>query len=40
LPIFYPKHRQAVALLAEALRYMPEGVGFDSLRDHWDFSFT
>ena len=24
--------------LAEALRYMPEGRGFDSVRCHWNFS--
>jgi hypothetical protein len=30
----------AVAQLVEALRYKPEGRGFDSRRDHWDFSLT
>jgi hypothetical protein len=28
----------AVAQLVEALRYKPEGNGFDSLRCHWNFS--
>jgi hypothetical protein len=27
-----------VAQLVEALRYKPEGRGFDSRWDHWDFS--
>jgi hypothetical protein len=30
----------AVAQLTEALRYRPEGRGFDSRLSHWDFSFT
>jgi hypothetical protein len=30
----------AVALLVEALRYNPEGRGFDSRRCHWNFSLT
>jgi hypothetical protein len=30
----------AVAQLAEALRYKPEGRGFDSRWGHWDFSLN
>jgi hypothetical protein len=30
----------AVAQLVEALRYKPEGRGFDSPWCHWDFSFA
>jgi len=30
----------AVAQLVEALRYKPEGRGFDSRLCHWSFSFT
>ena len=30
----------AVAQLVEALRYKPEGRGFDSRWCHWNFSFT
>ena len=30
----------AVAQLVEALRYKPEGHGFDSGWCHWNFSFT
>jgi hypothetical protein len=30
----------AVTQLVEALRYEPEGRGFDSQWDHWDFSLT
>jgi hypothetical protein len=30
----------AVALLVEALRYKPEGHGFDSQCCHWNFSLT
>jgi hypothetical protein len=30
----------AVAQLVEALRYKPEGRGFDSRWCHWDFSLT
>jgi hypothetical protein len=30
----------AVAQLAEALRYTPEGWGFDSQCCHWNFSLT
>jgi hypothetical protein len=29
-----------VAQLVEALRYKPEGCGFDSRWCHWNFSFT
>jgi len=29
-----------VALLVEALRYKPEGRGFDSRWCHWNFSLT
>jgi len=29
-----------VAQLVEALRYMPEGRGFDSQWCHWNFSLT
>jgi hypothetical protein len=29
-----------VAQLVEALRYKPEGRGFDSRRCHWNFSMT
>jgi len=30
----------AVAQLVEALRYKPEGRGFDSWLCHWNFSLT
>jgi hypothetical protein len=30
----------AVAQLVEALRYKPEGRGFDSRWGHWNFSVT
>jgi hypothetical protein len=30
----------AVAQLVEALRYKPEGRGFDSRWCHWNFSLT
>ena len=30
----------AVAQLVEALRYKPEGRGFDSRWSHWSFSVT
>ena len=30
----------AVAQLVEALRYKPEGRGFDSRWSHWNFSVT
>jgi len=32
--------RYAGTQLVEALRYKPEGLGFDSRRFHWNFSFT
>jgi hypothetical protein len=32
--------RYVVALLFEALRYKPEGSGFDSRRSNWNFSLT
>jgi len=32
--------RHAVAQLVEALRYEPEGHGFDSLWCQWNFSLT
>jgi hypothetical protein len=32
------KDGHAVAQLVEALRYKPEGGGFDSCCGHWDFS--
>jgi len=35
---FYLGH--AVAQLVEALRYKPEGRGFDSRWCHWNFSLT
>jgi hypothetical protein len=31
---------RAVTQLVEALRYKPEGRGFDSQCGHWDFSST
>jgi hypothetical protein len=34
------KEGQAVAQLVEALRYKPEGRGFDSRWCHWNFSLT
>jgi len=30
----------AMAQLVEALRYKPEGLGFDPLWCHWNFSLT
>jgi len=30
----------AMAQLVETLRYKPEGLGFDSSWDHWNFSLT
>jgi len=41
--IFLSLHRQvghAVAQLVEALRYKPEGSGFDFRWCHWNFSLT
>ena len=37
-PLVIPGH--AVAQLVEALRYKPEGRGFDSRWCHWNFSLT
>jgi hypothetical protein len=41
---FFRRHRfrleAAVAQLIEALRYKPEGRGFDSRWCHWNFSLT
>jgi hypothetical protein len=34
------KMEDAVAQLVEALRYKPEGRGFDSRWCHWNFSLT
>jgi hypothetical protein len=34
------KMGQAVAQLVEALRYKPEGRGFDSRWFYWNFSLT
>jgi hypothetical protein len=36
--IFFSRH--AVAKMVEALRYKPEGCGFDSRWCHWNFSLT
>ena len=36
----YPLRWYAVAQLVEALRYKPEGCGFDSRWCHWNFSLT
>jgi len=36
----HPDLGRAVAPLAEALRYKPEGCGFDSRWCHWNFSLT
>ena len=35
-----PEGGHAVAQLVEALRYKPEGQGFDSRWCHWKFSLT
>jgi len=41
IKIFYCTRRgHAVAQFVEALRYKPEGRGFDSRWCHWDFSLT
>jgi hypothetical protein len=39
---FFPNNRDTlmVAQLVEALRYNPEGRGFDSRWCHWNFSLT
>jgi len=34
------EYGHAVAQLVEALRYKPEGRGFDSRWCHWNFSLT
>jgi hypothetical protein len=34
------ENKHAVAQLVEALRYKPEGRGFDSRWCHWNFSLT
>ena len=36
----YYKMGHTVAQLVEALRYKPEGSGFDSQWCHWNFSLT
>ena len=36
----YVRGGHAVARLVEALRYKPEGRGFDSLMCRWNFSLT
>ena len=36
----YVLWRHAVAQVVEALRYKPEGCGFDSRWCHWNFSVT
>ena len=36
----YKNAGYAVAQLVEALRYKPEGRGFDSRSSQWDFSVT
>ena len=36
----YKLGRRTVAHLVEALRYKPEGRGFDSRLCHWNFSLT
>jgi hypothetical protein len=42
LPFFhlFTMGEHAVAQLVEALRYKPEGRGFDSLLYQWNFSLT
>ena len=37
LNLVFPKQGHAVAQLVEALRYNPEGPGFDSRWRHWIF---
>jgi hypothetical protein len=37
--LLYPGTGYAVAQLVEALRYKPEGRGFDARWCHWNFSF-
>jgi hypothetical protein len=38
--LFFFLSLAAVAQLVEALRYKPEGRGFDSRWCHWNFSLT
>ena len=38
--VYYEIGEHAVTQLVEALRYMPEGHGFDSRLCHWNFSLT
>jgi hypothetical protein len=38
--IYYTRGTLLVAQLVEALRYKPEGRGFDSRWCHWNFSLT
>jgi hypothetical protein len=38
--LYYLLLEYAVAQLVEALRYKPEGRGFDSRWCHWNFSLT
>ena len=40
LELNYCTTGHAVAQLVEALRYKPEGCGFDSRWCHWNFSLT
>jgi hypothetical protein len=40
LLMFVVVHLRGVAQLVEALRYKPEGRGFDSRWCHWNFSLT
>jgi hypothetical protein len=40
LPHLICHQEYAMALLVEALRYKPEGCGFNSRWRHWDFSLT
>jgi hypothetical protein len=40
MKIYYKRKGHAVAQLVEALRYKPQGRGFDSRLSHWDFSLT
>jgi hypothetical protein len=37
---YYNNHEHAVAQSIQALRYKPEGRGFDSPWCHWNFSLT
>ena len=40
LVVFYKRGTLLVAQLVKALRYNPEGRGFDSRLGHWNFSST